>query len=149
MLINRNTNRENSPVFRRAKRIGDMRNFSFNWEKEIDDNNAEVWRLSVASNKHTLAYISLTLDTDFVQINLIEREDANKRPTFSNIGATLISFSCLRSAEAGFDGVVAFTAKNKLINWYHQKVHAQRIGNSNRMVIFEQEAAALINTYLS
>jgi hypothetical protein len=148
MLINKYTNKKNTPVFRRVKRIGDMHDFSFNWKEEINNSRAEVWRLSVASNKHTIAYISMTFDSNFVQINLIEREKADQTSLFTNIGATLISFACLRSVEAGFDGVVVFSAKNQLMDWYHHKIHAQRIGNSNRMVIFEQQAAVLINTYL-
>lgn len=57
MFINRETNRKNKPVFRRAKRVGDLDGFTFNWKYEIQ--NAGVWRLSIASNKHTIAYISL------------------------------------------------------------------------------------------
>jgi hypothetical protein len=150
MLINRNTNRGNTPVFRRVKRIGDMTNFSFDWKKEIDNPNTEVWRLSVASNKHTLAYISIKDANNFVEINLIERENAKQKPkpNFTNIGATLVSFACLRSKKVGFGGVVALSAKNKLMRWYRQNFHAKRLGNSNRMVIFEQQAMALINRYI-
>jgi hypothetical protein len=125
-----------------------MQNFSFDWKREIDNPQTEAWRLSVASNKHTLAYISIVFDNGFVKINLIERENADQIPLFTNIGATLISFACLRSTKVGFDGVVTFTAKNQLMRWYHQKIHAQRIGNSNKMVIFEQQATAIINRYI-
>lgn len=148
MLINKDTNRENTPVFKFAHRAGNLTNFSFDWRREISDDNAEVWRLSVASNKHTIAYISFTIDAGFIFINLMERENARESAKFGNIGATLISFACLRSLEEGFGGVVAFTAKNRLINWYQQEFNAQRMGNSNRMVILENEAQMLINQYL-
>lgn len=82
-------------------------------------------------------------------INLMERENAQQSAKYDNIGATLISFACLRSLKEGFGGVVAFTAKTQLMNWYIHEFNARRMGNSNRMVIFENDANALINKYLS
>jgi len=53
----------------------------------------------------------------------------------------------LRGLEAGCDGVVAFTAKSDLVDYYRNVIHAVEV-MPRRMVIFEDVAQKLINKYI-
>jgi len=51
------------------------------------------------------------------------------------------------SMEAGCDGVVAFTAKSSLVDYYKKLLHAVEIA-PRRMVIFEEAAKILLDKYM-
>lgn len=150
MLINTETNRPTTPLFSRVQRISEAGNFSLDWASELSDPRNHVWRLKASTFPGTLAYISLRYDynENFVFVNLIERKQWNHVKPFENIGETLMAFACFQSLDAGFDGVVSFHAKSRLIQYYQVHMNAQRIGNSLKMVILKIDALRLINNYL-
>jgi hypothetical protein len=49
--------------------------------------------------------------------------------------------------EKGYNGVVSFIAKSKLIDHYHQTLGAKQFGRSNRMFIDTNEALVLVKQY--
>ncbi|MEX2485542.1 MAG: hypothetical protein WED10_13305 [Brumimicrobium sp.] len=150
MLINTDTKKPTTPLFSRVQRISEARDFSLDWVSELSDPGNHVWRLKTSTFPGTLAYISLRYDNNesFVFVNLIERKQWNHVKPFENIGETLMAFACFQSLDAGFDGIVSFHAKSRLIQYYQVHMNAQRIGKSHKMVILERDALSLINNYL-
>jgi hypothetical protein len=59
---------------------------------------------------------------------------------FVGVPGNLVAFACKMSLDLGFDGVVGFTAKTKLIPHYKNKLGAQNIFGNNRMAIYPAEA---------
>lgn len=57
-----------------------------------------------------------------------------------------MAFACLQSLNAGYNGVISFYSKSNLIEHYSLSLGAVLLGGQ-RMAIFENEAARLINTY--
>ena len=66
---------------------------------------------------------------------------------YEGIGAHLFAIACQVSLEAGCDGVVAFTSKSDLVNYYKEKLNAVEVWNK-RLVIFEDSAQRLIKKYI-
>ena len=64
------------------------------------------------------------------------------------VPGNLVAFACKRSFELGFDGFVAFTAKNVLIEHYVKTLGAVSIGGQ-RMAIEEKQALELIKRYFN
>jgi hypothetical protein len=81
-------------------------------------------------------------------MHLIESAPHNlgRRELYAGVPANLVAFSCKASFEAGYEGVVAFTAKTKLITHYKNTLGAQLL-YGNRMHIPEDAAKKLVNLY--
>ncbi len=66
---------------------------------------------------------------------------------YAGVGAHLLAIACQISLDAGCDGVVAFTSKSDLVDYYMDKLNAVEI-TPRRMVIFEKAAQILLNKYM-
>lgn len=66
---------------------------------------------------------------------------------YEGVGAHLFAIACQISMEAGCGGVVAFTAKSDLVEYYKDNLHAVEIF-PRRMVIFEDAARILLEKYM-
>jgi hypothetical protein len=75
---------------------------------------------------------------------LISIEIKNKK--YLGIGGNLFAFACKISYENDYDGVIAFHAKTKLIEYYSVTLGAVLVTN-NRMVIPERNAIFLLSKY--
>ncbi len=64
-----------------------------------------------------------------------------------NLQQTLIAMRSKVSLEKGYDCVVSFVAKSKLIEHYHLTLGAKQFGGSNRMCIDTKEALVLVKQY--
>ena len=66
---------------------------------------------------------------------------------YKGVGGHLFAIACKISMEHGCGGVVAFYAKSDLVTYYKDTLHAVEI-YPRRMVIFEDAAKRLLNTYM-
>ena len=66
---------------------------------------------------------------------------------YEGVGGHLFAIACQISLEAGCDGVVAFTSKTSLVEYYKQALNAIEIAD-RRLVIFEDAAKILLNKYI-
>ena len=66
---------------------------------------------------------------------------------YAGVGAHLFAIACQISLDAGCGGVVAFTSKSDLVEYYMDKLNAVEI-TPRRMVIFEDPARVLLDKYM-
>ena len=95
-----------------------------------------------------LGLISFELKDDHVHVHLVESSPQNKgkEKKYLGIGGNLFAFACKISYENGYEGVIAFYAKTKLIEYYSVTLGAVLVTN-NRMVIPERNAIFLLSKY--
>ncbi len=123
--------------------------WNFNWIFEIESK-SKVFKLIVENNKSVIqGLISLTFKEGFVFVELVESADFNigRNKVYYGVAGNLFAFACKQSWDKGNFGYVAFNAKTNLIEHYEKSIGANRIGNSNQMIIEPLEASELINKY--
>ena len=83
-------------------------------------------------------------------MNLIESSKFNKgkRKLYEGAPGNLVAFACRLSFEKGYDGIVSFIAKTKLIKHYETTLGA-KIFRGNQMYIDTPEALKLIRQYFN
>jgi hypothetical protein len=79
---------------------------------------------------------------------LIESAKFNKghRKLYKGVAGNLVAFACKRSFEEGYDGIVSFIAKTRLIEHYRKNLGA-KLFSGNRMFIDTKEAYTLTTRY--
>jgi len=105
--------------------------------------------LTISNNLNIIqGLLSVTLETDHVFMNLVERAPFNigKNKLYEGVAGNLVAYACRISFQKGFDGFVAFDAKTKLIQHYEKTLGAFRFGGQ-RMIIPTQPAQILIDKY--
>jgi hypothetical protein len=121
----------------------------FDWHKELKDKSSEVYKMTTVENKNIIqGLISLSVDEEFVFVNLVENAKFNrgKKKVYIGVGGNLFAFACLKSKEFGFDGCISFLSKTSLFEYYNKSLGAIRtIGQ--RMAILEEDAHLLIKQY--
>jgi len=82
-------------------------------------------------------------------MSLIESAKFNKgrHKLYRGVAGNLVAFVCKVSFEKGYDGVVSFVAKSKLIDHYQLTLGAKQFGGSNRMFIDTKDALILVKQY--
>ena len=85
---------------------------------------------------------------DHVFIHLLESAPINigHGKQFKGVAANLVAFACKSSFEKGYNGIVVFEAKSRLIEHYEQSLGAKRFA-ANRMFIDQPEAYHLVRQY--
>lgn len=66
---------------------------------------------------------------------------------YEGVGGHLFAIACKASMDAGCNGVVAFTAKSSLVDYYKKLLHAVEIA-PRRMAILEDAAKILLDKYM-
>lgn len=121
----------------------------FDWHKEIKDGNKKVYKLTTEHNPFVIhGLICLSDEHDHIFMHLIENAGFNTgtNKLYKGVAANLVAFGCKISFESGFQGVVAFVAKSKLVAHYKLTLGAQQLA-SNKMFIETKEAITLIQLY--
>lgn len=98
------------------KRVTKKNGWSFNWKLEFEDNAKEVYKLTITNNPHIIqGLLSLTIEPDHVFMNLVESAPFNigKSKLYEGVAGNLVAYACKISFQKGFDGFVAFDAKDK------------------------------------
>lgn len=125
--------------------------WKFNWKKEFKEQGHDIYKLSLQEDDSIQGLISLEPKPDdrYIEMHLIENAPHNRRNDrdFIGVASNLVAFVCCKSFEMGFDGVVAFTAKTKLIDHYIKTFGAQVISRQNRMAIFTTAARNLVASH--
>ena len=123
----------------------------FNWKQEIQDVNREVYKLVIENNEEiNQGLISITDNNDHVFMNLIESAKFNKgkNKLYEGVPGNLVAFACRLSFEKGYDGIVSFIAKTKLIKHYETSLGAT-IFRGDQMFIDTPAALKLIRKYFN
>lgn len=122
---------------------------NFNWNKEFSLPKRLVYKLTVAGSDDIQGLVSLEVAQGYVDVFLVESAPWNVGSTsqvFVGVGAHLFAFACKVSFDLGFEGVIAFTSKTKLIDHYKEKLGAVTIGG-HLMTIETHAAKKLVNRY--
>jgi len=131
------------------KKINKKNNWLFNWKKEFNENNRQVFKLYISGNfKIIQGLISLEIKEDHVYIHLIESSPFNKGKTkiYAGVAGNLVAFACKFSFDNGHLGNVSFLSKTQLIDHYIESLGAFHFGG--RIMIIETKAAIkLIDKY--
>lgn len=109
----------------------------------------DVYELFVKGNPTVQGRIALRIDGGVADVDIVESAPHNvgHAGQYIGVGAHLFAIACKISKDAGCDGYVAFTAKNKLIQHYEKTLGAKVI-SGQRMYIDEYAADILLGRYL-
>jgi hypothetical protein len=141
---------EVTPIYSRDKRQIKKTDWVFDWHKEFKDSKNEIFKLTTINNPTIIQGLICIIDKqDHIFMSLIESAKFNKGKSklYKGVAGNLVAFSCKESFEKGYEGVVSFIAKSRLIDHYHQTLGAKQFGESNRMFIDTKEALALVKQY--
>jgi hypothetical protein len=134
------------------KRFNKKNKWLFNWKNlPRDYPNCSIYKLTLADFEDEIqGLIAFENRTNFLFIILIENAPSNRKPNKKYLGVlgNLVAFICKLSFENGFEGIVAFDAKTKLIDHYKTALNAVHIGRG-RMMINSRESKELVDKYFS
>lgn len=123
--------------------------WNFDWKSEFNDLKKEVYKLTIVNNSNIIqGLLSLTIEQDYIYINLLESSPFNigKNKLYEGVAGNLVAFACKVSFQKGFDGFVAFTAKTNLIKHYEESLGAFHFKNQ-RMIIETEASKKLVKKY--
>ena len=123
--------------------------WKFDWVKE--SSSGKIYKLVIRHAPEVIqGLISISDKEDHIFMNLIESSPHNygRNKIYEGVAGNLVAFACQASLEKGFQGIVVFEAKTKLIEHYKLSLSAQLI-SSNRMFINNKSALMLIEKYFN
>lgn len=141
---------EVTSIYPKDKRQIKKQDWVFEWHKEFKDPTNEIYKLTTSNNPTIIqGLICFTDKHDHIFMSLIESSKFNKGKSklYRGVAGNLVAFCCKVSFEKGYEGVVSFIAKSRLIDHYHQTLGAKQFGESNRMYIDTKESLALVKHY--
>ena len=124
--------------------------WQFDWTLELQNPLHEVSALTTVEEPEVIqGIISMVDQHDHVFIPLIESAPFNigAGKEYTGVPSNLVAYACFRSLRIGYDGVVAFVAKSRLVEHYENTLGAKRFAG-NRMFIETEAADRLIRNYL-
>lgn len=131
------------------KQVSKKNLWLFNWKKELDAPDREVYKLTIQGNPNVIqGLVSLSVDVDHIYMHLIESAPFNKGRTkvYLGVPGNLVAYACRLSFQKGFDGFVSFHSKTKLIDHYIKTLGAYHFGG-HLMIIDTLPAKELIEKY--
>ena len=126
----------------------DFAGWKFDWSK-TQKNGYTIYELFVEDDDTVQGRVSLKIDGGVADIDIVESAPHNygHNGKYIGVGGHLFAISCQISLEAGCDGVVAFTSKTDLVEYYKKELKAVEI-MPRRLVIFEDAAEILLDKYI-
>lgn len=124
-------------------------NWQFNWLKEIQNQNKEVFKLTITNNTKIIqGLISLQDREDHIHVHLLESAEFNKGKSklYLGVPGNLMAFACKMSFSKGYDGIVSFDSKTNLINHYKKTLNAKLLFG-NKMYLDTESAQMLLLQY--
>lgn len=124
-------------------------NWQFNWKKELNDSSKKIYKLVIVNNPKIIqGLICISDNHDHIFMHLIENAKFNKgkNKLYNGVAGNLVAFACKESFLKGYDGIVSFIAKTKLIKHYEDTLGA-KIFNENQMYIDTLESEKLVSRY--
>lgn len=121
----------------------------FNWQKEYQYPNRQVYKLILSKGIEIQGLLSLEPMNGYIEMHLIENAPHNygRNKKYLGVAANLVAFTCKKSFDLGYDGYVAFTAKTSLVGHYKDTLGAELLYGKERMGIFTKSAKKLVNSY--
>lgn len=123
----------------------------FNWKREYKEAGHHLYKLVIEGDDEIQGLVSLepVPDERYIEMHLIENAPHNygRKKKFLGVAGNLVAFACKMSFELEYDGVVAFTAKTRLVDHYIETLGAQSLYSRERMAIFANSAEILVNSY--
>lgn len=101
--------------------------WNFNWKLETRIPHRKVYKLVKKEEPDIIhGLICFELKEGYIEMHLIEAAPHNlgKNKLYIGVMYSLVAFVCKLSFDNDFEGVVAFTAKTKLIIHYQEKLGA-------------------------
>lgn len=121
----------------------------FDWKSESKNKEKSVYKLVIADNPAIIqGLISVQDKGDHIYMHLIESIKFNRgsKKVYLGVPGNLVSFACKLSFDKGYQGIVSFESKTKLIDHY-QKTLGATVLFGNIMAIDTPAADKLINQY--
>ncbi len=121
----------------------------FDWKYEFEQSDRSIYKLTLKGNLSIVqGLISISDYNDHMYMHLIESAPFNKgkRKVYIGIPGNLVAFICKVSWDKGYEGIISFISKTKLIDHYEKMLGAVHVGG-HKMIIFPKEALQLINKY--
>lgn len=122
--------------------------WKFNWKKEGQYPDREIYKLMVQNDNVVQGLLSLQIAENYIEMHLIETAPHNygSAKIYTGAPGNLVAFACRKSFEMGFEGFVAFSAKTRLIKHYIDTLGAAVIFR-DRMCIWGKSAIKIVNSY--
>lgn len=126
----------------------DYKNWKFDWSR-TEKNGYNIYELFIAGDDTVQGHISVKVDGGVADVEIVETAPHNygHLGKYEGVGAHLFAIACQISMEAGCDGVVVFTSKTSLVEYYKRALNAVEIAD-RRLVIFEDAAEILLDKYI-
>jgi len=121
----------------------------FDWKTEVNDSTKSVFKLTIVENPKIIqGIISVEDRGDHIFMHLIESAEFNrgKQKVYLGVPGNLVAFACKLSDDRGYNGVVSYFAKTKLVGHYKESLGA-KVLFGNQMIIDEKNAGRLIVKY--
>ena len=127
----------------------ESKKWHFDWSLENKTENRFVRKLTTIDNPTIIhGIISYSDLKDHVFMHLIEnaRFNIGENKAYMGVAGNLVAHCCKESLELGYDGVVLFLAKTRLIDHYKKSLNAKQfIGN--KMIIESKFSLNLVHKY--
>ena len=126
----------------------DYKGWKFNWSI-TEKNGYDIYELFLKDDDTVQGRISVKIDGGVADVEIVETAPHNYgyKGIYSGVGAHLFAIACQISLDAGCDGVVAFTSKSDLVEYYKEKLNA-KVFRDRRMYIDEEAAQILLDRYM-
>lgn len=119
----------------------------FEWKNFLNQE-GEIYKLTIKGKKELLGLLRAADRSDHVEILALESSPETRHGgKYRGVGSNLIAYAIKRSFELGYEGAISFIAKSSLIKFYEEKLGAQRVGNSQLMIIQGAAAKKLYQYY--
>jgi hypothetical protein len=131
------------------KKVLKKNGWFFIWKKELK-RNPNVYRLLKKKEQDIIqGLISYEIMQGYLFMPLVEAAPHNfgSQKQYIGVLSNLVAFVCKQSFDMGFEGIVSFKSKTKLIYHYEEKLGAELIGRFGEMAIFSNAAKRLVNSY--
>jgi len=123
--------------------------WNFDWKDELKESDRKVYKLTIKGNSNIIQGLASISDYgDHFYLHLVESAPFNlgKKKLYSGIPGNLFAFTCKCSWDKGYEGIIAFQSKTKLIEHYETTLGATHVGG-HKMIIFPDAALKLIKQY--
>ena len=131
------------------KNITKKNGWQFAWAAESRLADRQVYKLTIDNNPTIIQGLASLSDyTDHYYLHLVESAPFNlgKQKLYEGVPGNLFAFACKTAWDQGYEGIVAFQSKTKLLAHYENMLGATHIGG-HKMIIFPHAALRLIQQY--
>ncbi len=123
--------------------------WKFDWKSEFKQADRNVYKLTLKGQSDVIQGLASISDyDDHYYLHLVESAPFNlgKSKLYEGVPGNLFAFTCKSAWDKGYDGIVAFQSKTRLITHYENILGATHVGG-HKMIIFPHEALKLIKQY--